>query len=137
MSSVQNFTVGKFKEPAKDWSFLPGLRSVKTVENYKTGITDRGSTLRKRKESPVRTKKKGRNSEFFNIFVCLEDECSGVGVNFRGYYEELVVPKVVSEKTSLLQKGDEDCETEDDEIEISMNFLSSQLEEAVKYNTNS
>lgn len=135
MSSVQNFTVGKFKEPAKNWSHLPGLRSVKTVENYKVGMDDRGSALRKRKESPVKTKKKGRSGDFFNIFVCLEDECSGIGVNFRGFYEELVIPKVVTEKSSMMEKGDEDCETDDDEIEISIRFLSAQLEEAVKNNT--
>lgn len=134
MSSVQNFTVGKFKKPVKNSDFFYGLRSVKTVENYKVPMNKRNDCVRQRNERVDESCKKSWNGKIFSIFVDLEDEESGNSVRFKGFNEKDVVPFVVSEKSEDLRKVDEDCETGDDEIEFSARFLSGQLEEAVLNN---
>lgn len=134
MSSVQNFTVGKFKEPLKDSDYYSGFRSVKTVENYKVPMDCRSLSVRKRSERVLGCCKKGRDGKFSNVFVNFDDEESGSEVRFKGFYEEEVVPSAVSEKMEVVRKVDEDCETGDDEIEYSVMFLSGQLEEAVLNN---
>ena len=64
--------------------------------------------------------------------VNLFDEDFENSVNFRCYLEESIVPKCVVEIPIDQSQHDDDCKTQENEIEVCLGYLAFQLEQSIR-----
>jgi hypothetical protein len=99
----------------------------------KKGISETTAKKRRRQENNwVNSKKTKLEKKIdWKLTVALYDEEMGISVNFRCFYEDFCIPEAVNSEELPNVAKDDDCKTEEKEVEVCSEYLAFQLERSI------
>lgn len=138
MASVKKFIQSKLTFPIKSSSTSKSLLTASTRHHSRQTSRDTADLFnyerkRPRDLSPIYQTKKCKQKELptWQLTITLNDEDLPVSFNFRCFNEETVYPRAVSDLIKSERNSDDDCQTSEDDICKSCDYISFQLEQAI------
>lgn len=146
MTSVQHYTIQKIRRTFNSSSTsTQSLYSLKTKPTLSTPLKPQALSINpgkklsyssKKRERPLSPEKSSKKSKLcekaeWKLMISLFDEDTHSSVQFRCFYEDLIIPAVLDESKIVSCVNDDDCKTQDSEIELCSEYLAFQLERSI------
>lgn len=143
MSSVQNYSIYRPQRQISSvstcnaWAMRP-LKVSKTPASEQTPLPAKkklefNSKKRQRPLSPMKNSKRSKmnGKTIWNFMICLYDEDFKLSVNFRCFAENEIIPTEVQAVSVVSNPNDDDCKTQEKEVNVCSEYLAFQLEQSI------